>query len=145
METLGTSYTHSFAHSFDEKGRVTVPSEWRETPFESRLYVFPTGEKHLRVYTATWLAAKQGDLMARDFDDPKRRMFEDLMTQVQPVGFDTQGRIMVKEKLRKAEGLNRDVTLVGRGVYFQIWDRKVWESKEIEQPRFADAARALGL
>ncbi len=33
------SYTDTFGHAFDAKGRITVPSEWRQASFEKNLFI----------------------------------------------------------------------------------------------------------
>ena len=78
MSEVRASYTDSFSHSFDAKGRVTVPSEWREEPFEKSLFIFPSREKCLRVYPASWLGRLQDDVAKLKSADPTRKGVEDL-------------------------------------------------------------------
>jgi MraZ protein len=130
MDEVRASYTDCFAHSFDAKGRITVPSEWRETPFEKTLYVFPSKEKCLKVYPASWLGDLQREVSKLKAADPQRKGVEDLAMTAQTAAFDGQGRIMVKEKLREGAGLGKDVMLVGRLDHFQIWDRETFEEQK---------------
>ena len=44
------SYSDSFTHGFDAKGRITVPSEWRQPSFEQSLFVLPSKDRCVRVY-----------------------------------------------------------------------------------------------
>jgi len=136
MSEVRASYTDSFAHSFDAKGRITVPSEWRDVPFEKTLYIIPSQEKCLGVYPASWLGRLQESIASRPPSDPKRRRAEDLAMRAQSATFDTQGRIMVKEKMRELAGLKKDVILVGRLSHFQIWDKPTFEimSATVTQP-----------
>ncbi len=39
---IRASYTDTFEHAFDAKGRITVPAEWRAESFEARLFVLPS-------------------------------------------------------------------------------------------------------
>ncbi len=125
------SYTDSFGHAFDAKGRITVPSEWRQPSFEASLFVLPSSDKCLKVYPASWLGALAGESLAAEggrSDAPWRG--ESWPATAQSATFDTQGRIMVKEKLREGAGLKKDAVLVGRLDHFQIWDKAVWEKEE---------------
>ena len=131
MDEVRASYTDCFAHSFDAKGRVTVPSEWREAPFEKTLYIFPSKEKCVKVYPASWLGDLQREVSKLKAADPLRRGVEDLAMTAQTAMFDGQGRIMVKEKLRESAGLKKDVKLVGRLDHFQIWDQEKFETQSV--------------
>ena len=131
MDEVRASYTDCFAHSFDAKGRITVPSEWREAPFEKTLYIFPSKEKCVKVYPASWLGDLQREVSKLKAADPQRKGVEDLAMTAQTAMFDGQGRIMVKEKLREGAGLKKDVMLVGRLDHFQIWDQETFEEKSV--------------
>src|SRR5271168_334412 len=117
------SYTDTFGHAFDAKGRITVPSEWRQASFEESLFVLPSSDRCLKVYPASWLGRLQEQVSLLKAADPQRKGVEDLATTAQSATFDTQGRIMVKEKLREGAGLKKDAMLVGRLDHFEIWDK----------------------
>ena len=74
-----------------------------------------------------------------------RRGVEDLATTAQSATFDTQGRIMVREKLREGAGLKKDAVLVGRLDHFQIWDKAAWEKKDTATMTVEEALSAIGL
>jgi MraZ protein len=139
------SYTDSFEHAFDVKGRVTVPSEWRQPPFETNLFAFPSADRCLKVYPASWLGRLQEEVSKLKAADPMRKGVEDLASNAQNASFDTQGRIMVKEKLREGAGLKKDAVLVGRLDHFQIWDKAVWARKSIAAMTVEEALSAIGL
>jgi MraZ protein len=139
------SYTDSFGHAFDAKGRITVPAEWRQPSFEASLFVLPSSDRCLRVYPASWLGRLQEQVSRLKTADPMRKGVEDLATTAQSAIFDTQGRIMVKEKLREGAGLKKDAVLVGRLDHFQIWDKAVWEKKDTARMTVEEALSAIGL
>jgi MraZ protein len=139
------SYTDSFAHGFDAKGRITVPSEWRQPTFEASLFIVPTKEKCVRVYPASWLGELQQKVAHLKDADLQRKGVENLATTAQSATFDTQGRIMVKEKLREGAGLKKDAMLVGRLDHFEIWDKAVWEKQKTATITVEDALSAIGL
>jgi MraZ protein len=139
------SYTDSFGHAFDDKGRITVPAEWRQPSFEASLFVLPSKDRCVRVYPASWLGRLQETVAQLKDADPQRKGVENLATTAQSTSFDTQGRITVKEKLRESAGLKKDAVLVGRLDHFEIWDKAVWEKQETATITVEDALSAIGL
>jgi MraZ protein len=139
------SYTDSFAHAFDAKGRITVPAEWRQPWFEPSLFVLPSSDKCLKVYPASWLGRLQEQVSKLKAADPMRHGVEVLASKAQSASFDTQGRIMIKEKLREGAGLKKDAVLIGRLDHFQIWDKTTWEKKDTATMTVEEALSAIGL
>ena len=139
------SYTDSFGHAFDAKGRITVPAEWRQPWFESSLFVLPSSDKCLKVYPASWLGRLQEQVSKLKAADPMRHGVEVLASKAQSAIFDTQGRIMIREKLRDGAGLKKDAVLVGRLDHFQIWDKSIWETKDSASMTVEEALSAIGL
>ena len=139
------SYTDTFSHAFDSKGRITVPSEWRQPSFEESLFVLPSSDKCVKVYPASWLGELQARVSQLKAADPQRKGVENLATTAQSAIFDTQGRVMIKEKLREGAGLKKDAVLVGRLDHFQIWDKAAWEKKDTATMTVEEALSAIGL
>ena len=145
LTEVRASYTDSFGHAFDSKGRITVPAEWRQPSFEASLFVLPSSEKCLKVYPASWLGRLQEQVAKLKAADPMRQGVEILASKAQSATFDQQGRIMVKEKLREGAGLKKDAVLVGRLDHFQIWDKAMWEKKDTATMTVEEALSAIGL
>jgi len=142
-DTLRASYTDTFKHAFDAKGRITVPAEWRDASFESRLILFSV-EKCIRVYPASWMSDLQNDMKGRPESDPVKQQFQALASIAQSATWDQQGRIMVKDWLRKEAGITKDAVLVGNSFFFEIWDKAVWEKKQPVKVPFLEALRVMG-
>jgi len=143
-DELRASYTDTFKHAFDAKGRITVPSEWRDASFESRLILLPSTESCIRVYPASWMSDMQRDLKGRVDSDPVKQQFQALASIAQSATWDQQGRIMVKEWLRKESGITKDAALVGKSFFFEIWDKATWEKKQPVKFKLEEALRAMG-
>lgn len=139
------SYTDTFGHAFDPKGRITVPAEWRQPSFESNLHILPSSDHCLKVYPASWLGRLQEEVSKLKAADPMRQGVEVLASKAQSASFDQQGRIMVKEKLREGARLKKDAILVGRLDHFQIWDKAAWEKKDTATMTVEEALSAIGL
>jgi MraZ protein len=139
------SYTGTFEHAFDDKGRITVPSEWRWESFEPRLFLLPSSVACLKVYPESWLGRLQEQASKLKASDPMRLGIEDLASNAQSATFDQQGRIMVKQNLRQGAGLKKEAVLVGRLDHFQIWDRAAWGKKDASKMTVEEALAAIGL
>jgi MraZ protein len=139
------SYTDTFEHAFDVKGRITVPSEWRAESFETRLFVLPSSDACVRVYPESWLGRLQEQVSLLKSADPHRIRVESLASLAQSAECDQQGRIMVKEKLRSGAGLKKESVLVGRLDHFQIWDKAAWAARETVPTTVEEALSAMGL
>ena len=139
------SYTDTFSHAFDAKGRITVPSEWRQASFEENLFVLPSSDPCVRVYPASWMARLQEQMLTLKDSDPIRKQVQALAAMAQSASWDQQGRIMVKEKLRGRAGLKKEAVLVGLLTHFEIWDKAVWQKKPEAATTIEDAMSVMGL
>jgi MraZ protein len=139
------SYADSFSHSFDAKGRITVPSEWRVPPFEDRLVIVRSANACLRVYPASWFSRLQEKVAGARMGDAQRISMEQLAASAQNAAFDQQGRIMVKEAFRTSAALKKDAILVGCSDHFQIWDKAAWAGRQPAPVTVEEALGAMGL
>jgi MraZ protein len=142
---LRASYTDTFAHAFDEKGRVTIPSEWRGAPYESRLFIFPSREGCIKIYPESWLSRLQVEVQGLKLQDPHRRQVEGLAQLAQAATLDQQGRIVVKERFRKQAGIKKEAVLVGRLDHFAIYTPAALKETESRATTLEEAAEILGI
>ena len=130
---MGEVYTDRFEHSFDAKGRITVPSEWRSEAHEKRLHILPSQEGCLKVYPASFLSEKSRSLSGASITDPRRKSLERLAQIAQLAECDQQGRMMVKVHNREHAALGKEAVLVGCSDHFEIWDAARWKKQKKEQ------------
>jgi MraZ protein len=142
---LRASYTDAFEHAFDEKGRLTIPAEWRGAPFESRLFLFPSREGGIKVYPESWLSRLQKTVQNLKLNDPQRLHIEALARLAQAATCDQNGRIMVKERLRRLAGLKKEGALIGCLDHFTIHNPETLKRSTPRITTLEDAAEALGL
>jgi len=140
------AYTDTFEHSFDEKGRITVPKEWRGDGFEEILHVIPSKEGCLKVYPGSYLTRKQTRLDEEQapLDDPRRKALEALATIIQQVSPDANHRIGIKEKFRQRAGLTKSAVLAGRSDHFEIWNASTWAERQAEDLTLEKVAELTG-
>ena len=145
--TMKEAYTDRFEFSLDDKGRLSVPVEWRGEAFEKRFLVMPSSDGCLRIYPASFLGRemeKLSSLGATSADAP-RKSLEKLASVIQAAEPDQQGRIMIREKFRQHAGLGRQAVLVGRLDHFEVWDPKKWKKIAPPATTFEEVAKEVGL
>ncbi|HEX9021627.1 MAG TPA: division/cell wall cluster transcriptional repressor MraZ [Nitrospirota bacterium] len=140
----------SFEHSVDSKGRVSVPSKFRDIiadrydgnlvlamDYDQCLTVYPLEEwEKLEEKIKTLSLVKQE---AKDF-----RRF--LLSSATECELDKQGRILIPPAHREHAGITKSVTLVGLIDKIEIWDVKAWEARNSRNgDKIAEALAALGL
>jgi MraZ protein len=119
--------------SLDAKGRLTVPARHRDAlnlQCEGRvtltrhpdgcllLFPRPIWEVHRERIAALPISAR-----------PWQRIFLGSATDVD---MDSAGRVLVSPELRQVAGLNKDVTLMGMGSHFEVWDSASLAAKDQE-------------
>ncbi|MEM1057760.1 MAG: division/cell wall cluster transcriptional repressor MraZ [Verrucomicrobiota bacterium] len=140
------SYLSTFEHSFDAKGRITVPSDWRGENHELNLHVFPSKDGCLKVYPESWLARQIAEMATLSLEDPRRKQIEALSRIAQAAKPDAKvGRMMVREGLRRHAGLGKEAVLVGSGDHFEVWDKQQWTARPAQDLTLEDAAAAAGI
>ncbi len=137
IEFSGTHF-----HAMDNKGRVSIPSRYREilhelqdrqivlTKYFQRKTVDDVrGEIHyLRAFpTAAWqeYLEAQKPMFAKNIN---LRRF--ITGGKEECPLDRQGRILISPSLRDYGQLSKELILVGMTHWFEIWDRGVYEAHE---------------
>lgn len=141
------AYTDKFEFSLDEKGRLSVPVEWRGEAFEKRFLVMPSADGCLRIYPASFLGREMEKLanLGATSADARRKSLEKLASIIQAAEPDQQGRIMLREKFREHAGLARQAVLVGKLDHFQVWEPKRWKKIAPPATTFEEVAQEVGL
>ena len=134
-------------HSLDAKGRLNIPSRFREVLREvySETVAVTSWDKCLKVYPAQEWEAIEEKLLNEGKKQPGLGDFLRLIVSgVAICPLDKQGRILVPPTLRGEMGIDREVVLNGMLDHFEIWDKSAWqlETKRTRE-RFADFGPGL--
>lgn len=142
--------TGNYARSIDEKLRVAIPKQVRQTlqlPDAALLYVAPGTDASLSIYTEEAF----GKMAARLATSPPQqndvrayaRLFYGL---AQAVELDRQGRIRIPPELAQHAGLEKEAMLLGVYDHLELWDRERWNRYREEKASQYDtlAEGALG-
>ncbi len=120
--------------SIDSKGRMAIPSRYRErlaamadgclvltlSPLDQSLWLYPLPE---------WEVI-EGKLAAlSDFETQSRRTKQMMRGYASDCQLDGQGRILLPQELRDYAGLSKDIIMLGQGNKFELWDASVWNEQ----------------
>ena len=130
-------FNGSSEHNLDDKGRVILPSKFREkidpTVDGESLFATQAPEKCVILYTETeWnrIDAKQRSL-PRGVGNMRRfqRLFHG---QAEELTCDKQGRIQLPKRLREHARMQKEVIFIGCSDRIEIWSREEWDRELAE-------------
>lgn len=128
-----------FYHNLDDKGRLTVPSRFRESLSSGGAYVMQGFDKNLMVLPESTFESVSHRIQKMSMTDPTARMLRRLLfSTADRVEMDKSGRILLPQFLRQSAGLDIGLVVVGSGDYFEIWAPEEW-SKQAEKLMDAQA------
>lgn len=134
-----------YQHSFDEKGRVSVPAKFRVS-LKGGAVVTRGLDKCLFLYTKTEWVMLFERISALPIGKANSRAFSRLMLAgAMDASPDAQGRISVPEYLRQYAGIKKNAVIAGVGNRLEIWDKAEWEAYKLETERgSSEIAEQLG-
>lgn len=118
-----------YNHTIDEKGRIIIPSKFRELLGDS--FVVTQGlDGCLFVYAnEEWEEFVEG-LKKLPGNKEARQLQRYFMAGAAQCEVDKQGRILIPQKLRVQAGLLKDVVFVGVLSKIEIWSKERWEEND---------------
>ena len=122
--------TGTYEHTIDAKGRLFIPAKLREElgdtfylamGVDACLAIYPqaTWDRFLEIYRAQPMS--QSKVM--------RPLFANAV-KCEP---DSQGRIVIPQKLRKYAGLEKETVIIGVHDRAEIWSAAAWNAQEEEE------------
>ena len=133
---LGTS-----DHTLDAKGRVILPSKFREELGES-FYITKGFEKCVQVMSVDEFDRLRAQIRSLPADKALSLQYL-LISPAVLVSPNSQGRVVISQKLREDAGLSGEVT-VGMDSRIEIWDKATFTAF-MEQQKQASVKEALEL
>ncbi|HHU76652.1 MAG TPA: division/cell wall cluster transcriptional repressor MraZ [Firmicutes bacterium] len=116
-----------FNHTLDNKGRVIVPSRFREE-LEDRFIITRGLDSCLFAYPREEWNSLENKLKAMPFTRAEARAFMRLFfsgaSEVEP---DKQGRILIPPVLREHAELDKEIVFIGVSNRAEIWSKEKWE------------------
>ena len=123
----GGKFLGSFQHQLDEKGRLSLPAQFRREATDQRFVLVQAYAPALALYPETeWLEVEER--MQTMMRDPAARLWVlSVMSNAVEVTPDAQGRILVPAPLRAAAELDGQALLVGAINKVEIWNPSKFE------------------
>ena len=136
-----------YNQTIDAKGRVNVPSKFREElggsfvvskGLDNCVCVYPKDEWERFKAELDTVPASKRRMLSRFF-----------FSGAEECDTDSQGRVLIPPKIREYAGLNKEIVVVGMSDKVEIWDRSSWENY-MDNPAFdaeeiAKAMEELGI
>ena len=138
-----------YQHSLDKKGRLIIPSKFREIlteKYEEKFVITRGLDNCLFLYPPDEWREVERKIKALSMVKRESRAFKRfLISGAVECVLDKQGRIMIPSNLRQHARIERDVVLIGVSEKIEIWSKEIWQtySKKAEES-FEEIAQGLG-
>ena len=123
-----STFSGSYEHSLDSKGRVIIPVSYREALGDHFTITINPNKSAIAIYPEkVW--EEQLERLSRI--NPMDKTGMQYVRFVMSVSFsdnsmDTQGRVLIPTRLRSKIGLIKDIVFVGINSYIEIWDAEAY-------------------
>lgn len=135
-----------FQHSLDQKGRLIIPSKFREKLGQS--FVLTKGlDGCLFVYPRDEWTVLEQKLKTLPFTQKDARAFiRFFFAGAVETDMDKQGRILIPPQLREHAHIEKDVVIIGVSNRVEIWSQEQWEVYSVKAAQsYEDIAETLDL
>jgi MraZ protein len=123
-------FLNQYHHSFDDKGRLTIPAKFRDQITDG-VTVVQGLDRNLMALPPKVFNLLYDRLMEMNLTDPDARLLREIILgnalEVTPDG---SGRILLSPNQREYAGLSGEVVFVGQGDYFEIWAAEPWQKRQ---------------
>ena len=119
-------FNGEYEHSLDSKGRVIMPSKFRDA-LGDVFYVTKGLDHNLLVFSKEEWDIFYQKLSTLPMANKNARGFSRLfLSGAVECEANAQGRVLIPATLRAYAGIDKDVTILGNGNKVEIWDRDTW-------------------
>lgn len=121
-------------HKVDAKGRVSLPSDFRAVlqaaEYEGTYLYMPEKKPYIIGYSQKKVDALIEEITNNPNKD-KKKLYA--FSKFINLKWDTEGRIILPQPLREKASITKDVTFLGMGEYFEIWEPEAADRKLAEE------------
>ena len=121
-----------YEHSIDRKGRLIIPSKFREVFKENyveRFFITRGLDSCLFVFTEDEWKKQESRFKSLSFTNAQARQFNRIyFSGASEVVCDRQGRILVPQFLKEYAKIKNDVVIVGVSNRMEIWSKEMWRA-----------------
>lgn len=124
----------TYMHSLDSKGRLTVPSRFREGLADGgAITLGPDGCLEI-LPMAAWEAKAERVTGLDEFREEGRIARRALFANATGLDIDRQGRVSIPAPLREMVGIAKEVAVIGAGETIEIWCAEKWDQFQAGLP-----------
>lgn len=130
-----------YRHNFDKKGRIILPSKFREVCKENeieRFFLTRGLDKCIFMFSEDEWRQQEQKFKNMPFTSQKSRSFNRLFfSMAVDVIPDKQGRFIIPQYLKKYSNVDKEIVFIGVSNRIEIWDMKSWDNF------YADSGRSF--
>lgn len=118
------------AINLDSKGRLAIPSKYRDGLGDDVVITIDTEEPCLLLYPVLrWQDIEEGLQRLPSFNVAARRIQRLLIGHATDITLDGSSRALLPPLLREYARLEKRVVMIGQGNKFEIWDEGQWQDR----------------
>lgn len=122
------SFIGTHKHTLDDKGRVSVPAQFRRQITGEDLYLNIGMEGCLELYPSEKWMKMQNHLLSLKNSKQHRFLLRSYAQNLKAVSLDSQGRITIPGDLAKKVGISGEVVFLGKFETMELWQPAKYES-----------------
>ena len=119
-----------YEHTIDKKGRLIIPSKFREAFKEydvEKFFITRGLDKCLFMFTENEWKTQESKFKSIPFTKSESRKFNRLyFSGAVELECDKQGRILVPKYLKDFAEIKRDIVIIGVSNRIEIWSKEIW-------------------
>lgn len=120
-----------FEHTLDRKGRLIIPSKFREAlkeAYAEKLYITRGLDKCLFIFTEEEWKIQESRFRSMPFTKSEHRKFNRIIfSGAQDIVPDKQGRILLPSYLKEYASVKKEVFFIGVSNRIEIWSKELWK------------------
>jgi MraZ protein len=120
-------------YQLDTKGRIALPAKFRES-FADGVFLTLGQDGCLFAFPKDEWDGRAREVRSRPLNGQHARAYARMFFgNAERVDLDSQGRLVIPQKLRTGVGIGRDVIVIGVSDRLEIWSGEVWDRYEQSQ------------
>ncbi len=123
-----SAFIGTHRHTLDDKGRVSVPAQFRRQLTAEDLYLNVGMEGCLVLYPSDKWQEVQEKLLSLPRTKKNRFVVRNFAQNLKAVSVDSQGRITISTDLAEKAGIKGDVLFLGKFDTMELWQPEKYEA-----------------
>jgi len=134
-------FISTFTGIIDNKNRITIPSNFKNTlkNAKEKIYAFKSLKNQcIEIYLENKIKSIITSIDEEEFFSKKKDHIKTaILSDLEEVTIDNDGRFVLKEDYKKYLQIKKDIIYIGKGNYFEIWNKsKGIKYKEESRKKF---------